>query len=147
MTRKRPTSPVDPHSASSYMDSARRFRRSVDKMSRADSEGFDANSIAVVAVHAAIAYCDALTVRADGRKSKGDHRSAPNFLESVVRIHTSEDKKAIAALVSLTGVKDEVSYAGEVLTAAALRQILRRLDQFAEWAEQRFAALKQSEVR
>lgn len=145
MSRKRSTSTVDPKNASGYMENARCFRQSVDRMSHTDVEGgFDPNTVAVIAVHAAIAYCDALTIRADGRKSKGDHRLAPSFLESVVKIHTAEDKKAVGALGYLTGMKDEVSYAGGVVTATEIRQIRRRLEQFADWAEQRFAALKQS---
>lgn len=113
----------------------------------ADSGAQHRNSVAVIAVHSAIAFCDAVTIRATGRKSKGDHRLAADFLRSVVRLQTPDDEKAIACLQYLTGVKDRVSYAGEPVTAAESRQIRRRLEQFGDWAERKFAALKDSPPR
>lgn len=145
MNRKRPSSVVDPQNASAYLNEARGFRRTADQIAASGAD--HRNSVAVIAVHSAIAFCDALTIRAGGRKSKSDHRLAADFLCSVIRIHTPEDEKAITALRYLTGIKDRVSYAGEPVTAADIRQIRRRLGQFGDWAEQKFIALKDSPPR
>lgn len=145
MTRKRSSSAVDPRNASAYLDEARGFRRTVEQMASSGTQ--HRNSVAVIAVHSAIAFCDAVTIRAIGQKAKGDHRLAADFLRSVVRLHTPDDEKAIAGLRYLTGIKDRVSYAGEPVTAADIRQMRRRLEQFGDWAEQKFTALKDSPPR
>jgi len=60
------------------------------------ADEFSGNGIAVLCIHAAIAYGDAIGILAAGKKSKsGDHRDAAPFLASVIPIRTAQDKAAI----------------------------------------------------
>jgi hypothetical protein len=74
MTRKHPASTVDRSLAVKYFDKAARFKADAEKMSVLADE-FSGNGVAVLCVHAAIAYGDAISILAGARKSKsGDHR-------------------------------------------------------------------------
>ena len=76
MTRKLPFSAVDHSLAAKYLDKAIRFKADAEKMAQLMEE-FSGNGVAVLCVHAAIAYGDAIGILAAGKKSKsGDHRDA-----------------------------------------------------------------------
>ena len=97
------------------------------------------NGVAVLCVHAAIAYGDALAILAAGRKSKsGDHRDAAPFLSSIVPVRTAADKAAIRAFQAILNRKDEVSYADDILDESEAAALLDRLRIFARWAESTF---------
>jgi hypothetical protein len=102
MTRKHPASTVDRSLAVKYFDKAARFKADAEKMSVLADE-FSGNGVAVLCVHAAIAYGDAISILAGGRKSKsGDHRDAAPFLASVIPIRTVEDKAALRAFQTIS---------------------------------------------
>lgn len=63
MTRKLTTKRVDRAQAGTYLHKARGFRANVEAMAALQGE-FSGNGLAVLCVHAAIAYADALAVRA-----------------------------------------------------------------------------------
>jgi hypothetical protein len=142
VTRKLPSSAVTSELAAKYLEKGRKFRRDVQAM-RAQLNAFSGNGIAVLCIHAAIAYADALTIRAAGRKSKsGDHRDAAAFLASVLSFRTPDDKTAQKAFQALLNRKDEVSYADDLVTDLDAERLLDRLDLFAAWAERRYDALR-----
>ncbi|HXC25470.1 MAG TPA: hypothetical protein VNU46_06105 [Gemmatimonadaceae bacterium] len=86
MTKARPSSRVDRMLATKYYDKAARFQADAEKMAVLTKE-FSGNGIAILCIHSAIAYGDALAVLAAGQKSKsGDHRDAGPFLASVIPI-------------------------------------------------------------
>lgn len=138
MTRKLPFSAVDQSLAAKYLEKATRFKADAEKMAQLMDE-FSGNGVAVLCVHAAIAYGDAVGILAAGKKSKsGDHRDAATFLASVVPIRTAEDKAAIRALQAILNRKDEVSYADDILDASEAAALLERLGRFARWADKTF---------
>jgi hypothetical protein len=138
MTRKYPASTVDRTLAAKYLAKADRFRADAENMAQLRDD-FSGNGVAVLCVHAAIAYGDAIAILVAGKKSKsGDHREAASFLSSVVPIRSITDKGAIRAFQSLLNRKDEVSYADDLIDESAAAVLLDRLRTFARWAESTF---------
>ena len=138
MTRRFPTSTVDRSLAAKYLTKAKRFKFDAENMAQLASD-FSGNGVAVLCVHAAIAYGDAIAILAAGRKSKsGDHREAAPFLSSVVPIRSVEDKAAVRAFQAILNRKDEVSYADDILDETQAAALLDRLRTFSRWAEQTF---------
>ncbi len=91
------------------------------------------NGLAIVAVHAAIACTDALTVAYGGIKSTdGDHARAAELLVQVLgaRFPPAERKRLNAIL----NAKNEVSYSGEYYTLADAKKLLERVDAYFRWA-------------
>jgi len=141
LTKRLPASTVAPELAAKYYAKAVRFRRDAEAMLALGTE-FSGNGVAVLCVHAAIAYADAVTIRAAGQKSKsGEHRDAATFLASVVAIRTPDDKAALKALQAVLNRKDEVSYADDLVGEFDAREMMARLDTFAAWADRRYAAM------
>jgi hypothetical protein len=68
MTRKHPASTVDRSLAVKYFDKAARFKADAEKMSVLADE-FSGNGVAVLCVHAAIAYGDAIEWRSSRRSA------------------------------------------------------------------------------
>ena len=142
MTRTLPFSTVDHSLARKYLDKAIRFHSDAQKMAELMDE-FSGNGVAVLCVHAAIAYGDCIGILAAGKKSKsGDHRDAAAFLTSIVSIRTTEDKAAMRAFQAILNRKDEVSYADDILDARAAAALLERLGKFARWADKTFFDLQ-----
>ena len=143
MTRKFPSSAVNHSLAAKYLTKANRFKADAENMAQLSDE-FSGNGVAVLCVHAAIAYGDAIAILAAGKKSKsGDHRDAAPFLSSVVPIRTAEDKAAIRAFQAILNRKDEVSYADDIIDESEAAALLERLRTFARWTDKTFRDIKQ----
>lgn len=141
MTRKPPTKRVDRSQATIYLEKARAFRADAENMLELGSD-FSGNGIAVMSVHAAIAYSDSISIRARGVKSvSGDHTDAVDVLQSSILVRSMEDKRAINALRYILQRKDEVSYTANLVRADDAHRILEKLASFASWAEARFEQL------
>jgi len=144
MTKQHPTSTVARHLAGKYYAKAAGFTRDAEKMLTLAGE-FSGNGIAVLCVHAAIAYTDAITVRAAGKKSKGgDHTLAATLLTSIIPIRSEEDRAAVKALRAVLTRKDEVSYADNIVGELNAAGMLDRLLTFARWATKTYEGLAPS---
>jgi len=91
------------------------------------------NGMAIVAIHAAIAYTDALTVAYGGVKSTdGDHARAEELLSEVLgpRLPVAERRRRHAIL----NAKSHVSYSGAYYTLSDARKVLEKVDAFVAWA-------------
>lgn len=101
-----------------------------------DSDGYG-NAIAVVAVHACIAYNDALSIAWKGVKSTdGDHTRAPDTLLFALSHQVPPER--VRQLKTVVAKKDHVSYQG---TYYRIDQAARLLDEaagFCAWAEEMF---------
>jgi len=103
---------------------------------------FSGNGLAVLCVYAAIAYADALAVRAGEVKStSGEHLDAVDVFESVVRVAGDADRVAVKALRYVLQRKDEVSYTTTLVRPDDAARVLERLQQFGDWAERRYEQL------
>lgn len=93
-------------------------------------------------VHSAIAYADALCIRARGVKSaSGDHTDAAELLQGTVPIRSPSDRAAIRNLRAMLQQKDDVSYSARLVRRADAERLLERLEAFAAWAEERYTEL------
>ena len=141
MTRNLRTKQVDPSQAGTYLAKGRGFRADAETMSEFAGE-FSDNGLAVLCVHAAIAYADALAVRARGVKSvSGEHTDAVDVLESAVRVDTDADRAAVKALRYVLQRKDEVSYMATLVRPEDAARVLERLQHFGDRAERRYERL------
>jgi hypothetical protein len=88
-----------------------------------------------VAIHAAIAYTDALTVAYGGFKSTdGDHTRARNALQRA--LGQRADAGQLRTLTRILDAKSHASYSGSYYTLADGQRIFQELETFAAWAEE-----------
>lgn len=100
----------------------------------ADEDSYG-NAIAIVAIHAAIAYADALSIRFGGFKSiEGDHVRAVDALKEA--LGDRADATAIRRLQRVLAQKDQVSYQGTHYTVADAKRLTAQAQEFATWAEE-----------
>lgn len=94
------------------------------------------HSPALLGVHSAISYCDALRIGM-GRVilSSEDHSKAAGDLESLLQSQSSENRNGIGHLKKLLGMKSGVAYGREALRENDIEEIVRHADRFAKWAE------------
>lgn len=93
------------------------------------------NAIGIIAVHAAIAYTDALTIAFGGFKSTdGDHRKAADAL--LTAMANRLEPTTVTLLRTIVGVKDEVSYGGTYYRVVDAERVLERTIKYSEWAEE-----------
>lgn len=93
------------------------------------------NGLAIIAIHSAIAYTDALTVSYGGFKSTdGDHSRASDALRRALG-HRAEAGQ-IRRLARILDAKSHASYSGSYYTLSDGEYILRELEDFASWAEE-----------
>ena len=89
---------------------------------------------AVLIVHAAIAYADALCIKVSGQRSVGEsHEHTVVLLEEHVA-GGDEKTKALNQLRYIIEEKTRVSYLGEILTPSTTKELWKRLERFREWA-------------
>ena len=96
------------------------------------------NGLGIVAVHAAIAYTDALTIAYRELKSvDGDHTAAADVLEHA--LGTRADQAQVRRLRRVLEAKSHVSYGGKQYTLEEGREILVLVTRFSAWAEEMLA--------
>ena len=102
--------------------------------SEGDSYG---NAIAVLAIHAAISYNDALTISYGELKSPaGQHSRAADLLTEVLKgINTREVSSRADQLRTILGSKDRVSYTGTFYRLEDAALLLTQVTDFARWAD------------
>lgn len=89
---------------------------------------------AVLIVHSAIAYSDALCIKLSGQKSVGEsHEDAIALLEDVVADNEGKTQ-ALSQLRRIIEEKTKVSYLGEFLPSAETKDLWKRLERFRQWA-------------
>lgn len=120
---------------SMYLESAEKF------YSGAEQEVNNSNlpSAAVLIIHAAIAYTDALTIKFGNVKSSGDsHGQAAVLLEQILYL-TDIDKNAIANFKKLIVEKNKVSYTGNIPSKSKVSNMMKTLTRYREWARNKLS--------
>jgi hypothetical protein len=120
MVRRGRRKELDRTDAVRYMTVARGLRKSAADIGVIAEDGHG-NALAIGAIHAAIAYTDALCIAYGGFKStEGEHERAVEALKQALgnRMDTGQGRRPLS-----------------IYTAADARRLLRKLDSFAEWAE------------
>lgn len=123
--------------APGFRDQGRVFLVAAEALASQSEENESYGSaIALLAVHAGIAYADALTIVFAGKKSAGAHDRLPALLGDALgnRLPASRRNE----LSRLVGEKDAIAYQGKYYPLSDAGRRLREARQFANWAEQMF---------
>jgi len=116
-----------------YLSRARDFLQGVDLL-KEDLDEYRFSS-ALLGVHAAISYCDAMRVGLGSRRlSSDDHRSAAADLKSHLGACKYDDHGGMDRLKRLIGYKSKVAY-GPYESGLDFGKIVQDALRFAAWAE------------
>ncbi len=126
---------VETSAATKYHAVARAFlvsaRALADLGSHGDTYG---NAIAVVAIHAAIAFTDALTIAYGALKStEDDHGRAAEALQTVLGSRVTSETLGLLRTILLQ--KDTVSYQGNYYPLEDGQELLAKVARYCAWAE------------
>ena len=138
MTRADRNKRTDRSSAGKYRETARSFLASAEALATLanDDEAYG-NAIALLAVHAAIGYADAIAIAYGERKSTaGDHEQVVALLTTILRTRLPAGERT--RLLKLVKLKDTVAYQGKYFQLDEARQHLILAARFAAWAEQMY---------
>jgi hypothetical protein len=117
--------------AASLLDSARTLAEITDE------DDHTGNAIAIVAVHAAISWADAVCIAYSGMKSTdGDHTRAADLLQDA--LGTRADAQALRSLRAVLQKKDMVAYGGAYYRVCEGRTLLGYVETFSGWAERTY---------
>jgi hypothetical protein len=143
MVRLGSTTTEDPSRAAKYLSIGRSLHRNSQELD-AISETRYGNGLAIIAIHAAIAYTDALTIALRGIKSQdGDHVRAADVLAHALgqqREHTGQ----VSRLRRILQAKSDASYGGQYYTLDDGRRIVRETTEYIRWAEDVLATTHRS---
>jgi hypothetical protein len=110
------------------------LRSTSDLEDLSDESATYGNAIAIIAVHAVIAYADALSVRFGGIKSgEGDHVRAVETLKET--LGPRADAAELSRFKRVLSQKDEVAYQGSCYTVDDARRLADDARQFGHWAD------------
>jgi hypothetical protein len=129
---------VDRGQAERYRRTGAALRESAHVMATVATESDSyGNAIAVVAVHACIAYNDALCIAWKGFKSTdGDHTRAPDALIHALS-HQAHPER-VRQFKAVVDKKDHVSYQGAWYRVSDALRLLKDMDAFCGWAEEMY---------
>ena len=92
------------------------------------------SAAALLVVHAAIAYTDALTIKIGGVKSQGDdHMAAVDVARELIAVDDA-GRKALTHLVRVIQEKNVVSYSGDVSSRNQAESLWKHLERYRSWA-------------
>jgi hypothetical protein len=124
---------IDPAQADNYAEVGRRLILAGRAMlERADAR--HASALAILSVHAVIAYTDSLCIHLSGRKSaSSDHHAAMALLRSIMASQlTAAMEKSLLRVLS---EKDRFEYQGYVATMSEAQRLFARAEGVGTWAE------------
>ncbi|MBB6144613.1 hypothetical protein HNQ77_002569 [Silvibacterium bohemicum] len=124
-----------------YLKRAKDFLEGM-KLLRDDCIAYGYSS-ALLAVHGAVSYCDALrTGLGDDNVSADDHREAVSRLEQLLRDKRYPKLDGLKRLSDLIGDKNAIAYGSKRVAQEKFKALTDRAERFAAWAEITGADLK-----
>lgn len=134
MVRLGSTTTEDPSRAAKYLSIGRSLHRNSQEL-EAISETRYGNGLAIIAIHAVIAYADALCIAYRGIKSQdGDHTRAADVLAHALGQHVDHARQ-VNRLRGILQAKSDASYSGKYYTLDDGKRIVREATEFIRWAE------------
>ena len=133
MTRTDRTQRVDPSRADAYAEVGRRLMQA-GRVIVEHGDARHATALAILAVHAAIAFADAAAIHAGGRKATAaDHTATIRVLRAVFgsRLPAVID----TSLQRVLSEKDRFEYQGYLATMREAASMLKRAGEIGEWVE------------
>jgi hypothetical protein len=93
------------------------------------------NSSALLAIHSAVSYCDALRIGLGDEQLAGDdHRSAAEKLRSLLNDRKYGDLTGLGHLQFLIARKSRVAYGSQEVDLRKCQQLANKAERFARWA-------------
>lgn len=133
MVKQTSTRRVDRSETPKYAETGRVFLESAKALSDVADDGAPyGNAIALLAIHAAISFADALSIAYGERKSVDEHTKAADTLRAVLGSRLPNDKAR--ALRRILAEKGSVSYQGMYYTLDDGRTLLSLATTFCAWA-------------
>ena len=124
-----------------YLGRARDFHGGMDLL-RSDLDSYS-NSSALLGIHGAISYADALRTGMGSKKlSSENHSQAAKELELLLDARRFAQQQGVKHYRSLLAAKSMISYASETVRKNEIEEIVKRAMRFADWAEETGKALK-----
>jgi len=116
-----------------YLNRARDFLSGVDLLR--EDLGQYKYSVALLGIHAAISYCDAIRIGLGSKRlSSDDHRSAADDLRLHLGSHISDAQSGADRLRKILGYKSKIAY-GPFESGLDIGTIVKDSLRFAAWAE------------
>ena len=124
-----------------YLGRARDFFKGMDFLK--DDLARYRYSSALLGIHSAMSYSDALRVGMEDKSvSSDDHSDAARRLRKLLREQKAEDCKGVDHLAKLLGMKSKITYSAESSTEDEVKSIVQHATRFAAWAEMTGKRLK-----
>jgi len=124
-----------------YLSRARDFLSGMDLL-QADLDAYSYSS-ALLGVHGAISYADALRTGMGSKKLSSDnHSQAAKELKSLLDSRRFKQQQGVKHYKLLLAAKSMISYAAETVRRNEIEDIVKRAMRFADWAEETGKALK-----
>lgn len=133
VTRLDRTKRIDPAQADNYAEVGRRLLQA-GRVMLEHGDPSHATALAILSVHAAIAFADAATIHVGGRKSaSGDHTASVRLLREIVgpRLPSAIE----TALRRVLSEKDRFEYQGYLATMREAAALFARAEQVGAWSE------------
>ena len=93
------------------------------------------NASGVLAIHAAIALADSITIKKSSKKSSGDNHLDVLPILVDVTPYNKNKAKALDSLKKLIEHKNFVSYSGDIYGKADVEKLLKYFNRFRLWAD------------
>ena len=133
VVKRSSTRRVDRGEAPKYAEAGRVFLESARALSTVADDGAPyGNAIALLGIHAAISYTDALSIGFGERKSGDQHAKAVDTLRSILGARLPDDKAKVLRKILIE--KDSVSYQGTYYTLADGQKLLELAESYCQWA-------------
>ena len=139
MVKRTRSKRIDRSQASRYAEAGRVFLESARTLSDiADDTSPYGNAIALLSIHAAISYTDALTIAFAEQKSADQHVKAVDNLRAALGSRVDDAQAKI--LRQILQPKDTVSYQGTFYGLKDGRALLKKAEGFCRWAKDTYEA-------
>ncbi len=101
-----------------------------------------AAAVALLAVHSAISYSDAVILRLGGKRPKSEnHRDAITELKRACTHKKIDYRLGIRQFEKLLGAKSDISYGSDVITDEKVVALCTAAERFEAWSEKTIKAL------
>ena len=138
MTRTDRVRRVDPARADGYAEVGRRLL-AAGRAIREQGDARHASALAILGVHAAIAFTDAVCIHAGGRKSaSADHAAAQRLLRAILGNGLAATVER--SLSRIIAEKDRLEYQGYVVGMREAGALFDAAERYGTWAEQALRA-------
>ena len=119
--------------ADKYLQVGRSLRRTAADLNDLGESAYG-NALGILCIHSAIAYTDAVTIRAKGLRAADQHGRAADLLAELFPANAATTR-AVRSLRILLSRKDDVEYSGSYYSIEDAQAMFGHLESYADWVE------------